>query len=111
MGPQIPASRRGRDRSPTHMGNVLNKNGKIRRNQMKYMLLIVQKSGVPVPESRIAEALATFQKIGQDLTAQRQLVHSARLRSAEETTLVKLSPGAQPTVVDGPFAESKETVG
>ena len=78
---------------------------------MKYMLLINQKTGVAVPESVMGETLATFQKLGQELTAQRQLVHSARLRPATEATIVKLAPGAQPTVVDGPFAESNETVG
>lgn len=79
---------------------------------MKYMLLIVDDpKAPPIPESEMGAMMNTFEKIGADLTAQRKLVHSARLRPPAEAKTVRLGRGPNPVVIDGPFTESKEAVG
>lgn len=79
---------------------------------MRYMLLIVNDPKAPaMPESEVGKMMATFERIGADLSAQGKLVHSARLRPTEEAKTVKLGSRPNPVVVDGPFTESKEAVG
>lgn len=79
---------------------------------MKYMLLIVNDpKAPPVPESQIGPMMATFEKIGADLSAQGKMVHSARLRPTAEAKTVRLGRGPNPVAVDGPFTETKEAVG
>ncbi|HVA79093.1 MAG TPA: YciI family protein [Candidatus Binataceae bacterium] len=76
------------------------------------MLLIINDPKAPaIPESEMGAMIAGFEKIGADLSAQKKLIHSARLRPSEEAKTVRLGRRPSPVVVDGPFTETKEAVG
>ncbi len=79
---------------------------------MAYLLLIIeprgQRRGRTPEEAQLA--YAQMVRFGEDLTARGLLTASDSLRSDNEAVRVSLRDG-KPTLLDGPFAESKEMVG
>src|SRR2546421_6078657 len=80
---------------------------------MKYMLITVGGApNLPQPtEAQLGGMLAQFQQIGTDLGKAGKMVHSARLRPASEGKTVRVARDGKRSVIDGPFAETRETVG
>jgi hypothetical protein len=77
----------------------------------QYMLLIVtDPKAPPLPEAELNQLLGAYMKVTEDLTAQKKLVHSSRLRPPSEAKTVRFV-GGKKLVVDGPFSETKEAVG
>lgn len=78
---------------------------------MKYMLLIhSDENSAPPPEEEMAEIMAHYYKVAEDLEKQGSLLASHRLRPTETATTVKVANGER-IVTDGPFAEIKEALG
>jgi hypothetical protein len=78
---------------------------------MQYLLLIVtDPQALPLPEAEMTQMFGAYMKVTEDLRAQNKLVHSSRLRPSSEAKTVRLARGEK-LVVDGPFSETKETVG
>jgi hypothetical protein len=57
------------------------------------------------------QLMADMGKLIEELTRTGQLVSTAGLRPSSEGTRVRLHRGGRLTVVDGPFAETKEVIG
>jgi hypothetical protein len=79
---------------------------------MKYMMLLVDDTEVweKIPEAKRKEI---FDRIGVwwgDLSQKGKIVEGHQLQPTHTATTVKHNGGA-PVVTDGPFTESKETVG
>ncbi len=77
---------------------------------MRYLMLIrLDPSTAPVqgPDPALAEEMG---KLLEDMTKAGVLLDTGGLRPVEDSTRIRLSGGKQ-TVLDGPFAESKEVVG
>jgi hypothetical protein len=79
---------------------------------MSYLLLIIEPTGQRAArtEAEGREAYAQMQRFGEALAAQGKLKAVESL--ASPATAVRIShAGAQPLVLDGPFAEAKEMIG
>jgi len=78
---------------------------------MQYMLLIY---GVDderdLPENELKALYHEYFQLGDDLRAQGKLVSSEELAAATSATTVQVRDG-DTLVTDGPFAETKETLG
>jgi hypothetical protein len=77
---------------------------------MRYLLLVQTKpdaAGPTGPDERLAEEMG---RLLEDMTKAGVLLDTAGLRQIEEATRIRLA-GAEQTVVDGPFTESKEIIG
>jgi len=79
---------------------------------VKYIMLIADQPGYweNLPES---EQHAAFHKIGEwwgGLAERGKITEGHQLQPANTATTVRLN-GGSPVVTDGPFSESKETVG
>ena len=80
---------------------------------MKFLLMLTDIAGewdrVPAAEqARVMEEHDIFQR---DLQAQKKLLATHRLRPPAEAKTVRLRPGADRVVTDGPFTETKEVMG
>ena len=80
---------------------------------MKFMLLIMNgdSTNQPTGERDYPAIFAQFQKLTGELQAQGKFLHSARLKPDTEAAVVRIKGDRTSTVTDGPFAETKETVG
>src|SRR4051812_11595783 len=83
--------------------------GRRRRMRMQYVMLIADDK-----ERRGTEdQAAVYEKIGAwfaDLGAQGKIVGGQELQPSETAKTIRLN-GSAPTVIDGPFIESKEVLG
>ena len=76
---------------------------------MRFLSMIrVDETTGQVPSEQL---MADMGKLIEDLTRTGQLVSTAGLRPTSEGVRVRLHRGGRLTVVDGPFAESKEVIG
>ncbi|MGC2192328.1 MAG: YciI family protein [Candidatus Dormiibacterota bacterium] len=75
---------------------------------MKYMLMFVEESSPT--EAELAEVMPKVEAWWGKYSQSGAIVGGERLRPAAQGTTVRLG-GAAPTVLDGPFAETKETIG
>jgi hypothetical protein len=78
---------------------------------MEYMILITGDEAVLAPrpgERGFDEMSAAFMAYNQLLIEGGHWVNGASLQPTSTATTVRRSPGAEPQIVDGPFAETKE---
>ena len=76
---------------------------------MRFLSMIrIDETTGQVPSEQL---MADMGKLIEDLTRTGQLVSTAGLRPTSEGVRVRLHRGGRLTVVDGPFAESKEVIG
>ena len=76
---------------------------------MRFLSMIrIDETTGQVPSEQL---MADMGKLIEDLTRTGQLVSTAGLRPTSEGVRVRLHRGGGLTVVDGPFAESKEVIG
>jgi hypothetical protein len=81
---------------------------------MEYMILIHADESVysPAPGDYGFDAtFAAFMAYNQLLIEGGHWVNGASLRPTATATIVRKTPGAEPEIVDGPFAETKEQLG
>jgi hypothetical protein len=78
---------------------------------MQYMLLIyTEDDGEELPEGELRALYQEYFRLGDDLRAQQKLVSSEELAPVSSATTVQVRHG-DTLVTDGPFAETKETLG
>jgi hypothetical protein len=79
---------------------------------MKYMLLFVEETGAvdKIPEAKRNEVYARIGQWWGELSQQGKIHEGHQLQPPQTATTVKLNGGTA-VVTDGPFAESKETIG
>jgi hypothetical protein len=78
---------------------------------MRYMLLISSDPSAPAPAKAEMEAMFQgHQRLAEALRAAGKMVHGERLRPDSEATRIRSKAG-QRQIMDGPFAETKETLG
>ncbi len=79
---------------------------------MKYMMLLVSEVGAweKIPESRQKEIFGRITQWWDELSHKGKIGEGYQLQPAHTATTVKLD-GGRAVVTDGPFAESKETIG
>jgi hypothetical protein len=79
---------------------------------MRYMLLIGgdEKAPAELPKAEMEAMVQGHMRVGEELRAKGKLVVAERLRPEDEASRVRVK-AAQRHVMDGPFAETKETVG
>ena len=76
---------------------------------MRFLSMIrIDETTGQVPSEQL---MADMGKLIEELTHTGQLVSTAGLRPSSEGVRVRLHRGGTLTVVDGPFAESKEVIG
>jgi hypothetical protein len=76
---------------------------------MRFLSMIrVDESTGQAPSEQL---MADMGRLIEELTAKGQLVSTAGLRPTAEGVRVRLRKGGQMSVVDGPFAETKEVIG
>ena len=76
---------------------------------MRFLSMIrVDETTGQVPSGQL---MADMGQLIEELTRSGQLVSTAGLRPSSEGVRVRLHRGGRLTVVDGPFAESKEVIG
>jgi len=76
---------------------------------MRFLSMIrIDETTGQVPSEQL---MADMGKLIEELTRTGQLVSTAGLRPTSEGVRVRLHRGGRLTVVDGPFAESKEVIG
>lgn len=80
---------------------------------MQYLLMITDIPGEwdRVPPAEQARIMEGHQALGRALAAEGKRVESHRLRPVDEARTLRLLPGGDRTVVDGPFTEAKEVMG
>jgi len=79
---------------------------------MKYMMLLVSEAGAweKIPEARQKEIFGRITQWWGELSQKGTIGEGYQLQPAHTATTVKLD-GGKAVVTDGPFAESKETIG
>ena len=77
---------------------------------MKVMVLIKASKDSEAGKLPSEELLAAMAKYNEELVKAGILVDLAGLQSSAKGARVRFTPGAEPTVIDGPFAETKELV-
>ena len=76
---------------------------------MRFLSMIrIDETAGQVPSEQL---MADMGKLIEELTRTGQLVSTAGLRPTSEGTRVRLQRGGRLTVLDGPFAETKEVIG
>jgi hypothetical protein len=75
---------------------------------MQYMLIIALDEKGSGPESSSPESSRAWADYTRDLMQSGVLVSGASLQPTATATTVIVSPSAAPSIVDGPFAETKE---
>ena len=79
---------------------------------MKYMMLLVdeEQAWEKLPEAKRNEIFGRIGQWWEELSTNGKIVEGHQLQPTQTATTVKHNGGA-PVVTDGPFSESKETVG
>jgi hypothetical protein len=79
---------------------------------VQYMLLIYGEDGSDesLPEDELRALYQEYFRLGDDLRSQRKLISSEELAPTGTATTVQVRSG-DTLVTDGPFAETKETLG
>lgn len=79
---------------------------------MKFMLMIMtnEPTEKALPAGEIDKIVARHTAVSRELRAAGKWVWSNRLRFSDEATTIRVKDGKH-TVLDGPFAESKEQIG
>jgi hypothetical protein len=77
---------------------------------MQYMLLIYGEDGREHSEDELRALYQEYFRLGDDLRAAGKLVSSEELSSVASATSVRVR-NSDTVVTDGPFAETKETLG
>jgi len=76
-----------------------------------YMLLLYSDESDPeVVARRLTEYLPEWRRLIEELTAEKVLLASGRLKSAETATTVRV-PDGETELTDGPFAVTREILG
>lgn len=81
---------------------------------MEYMILIHGDEHAPTPApgtSEFDEMMGGWFAFNQKLIEGGHWIAGATLQPTATATTIRTSPGAAPSVVDGPFAETKEQFG
>ena len=80
---------------------------------MQYMLLIYSDSNAgPTPGSaEFGKMIADYQAFTEEVKNAGALVSGDALQGVDTATTVRAPAGSKPTTTDGPFAETKETLG
>jgi hypothetical protein len=76
---------------------------------MQYMLLIYddQTKWPQLSEEEYGKVYEEYASVARDKATK----HSAQLQGSETAKTVRMNGGGEPLVTDGPFAETKETLG
>jgi len=77
---------------------------------MQYMLLIYGEDGRSYSDEELQSLYREYFKLGDDLRAAGKLVSSEELAPVTSATSIRVRNG-DTLVTDGPFAETKETLG
>jgi len=77
---------------------------------MHYMLLIYTDDAKQLDEAAIRAVYQEYFRLGDDLRSQQKLISSEELAPVTTATTVQVRSG-DTLVTDGPFAETKETLG
>lgn len=81
---------------------------------MEYMLIIAQDPATVIPEPDTAEfdeRMVRWNTFNQMLLKGNHWLGGGILQPASTATTIRMAPGADPLVSDGPFAETKEVFG
>lgn len=81
---------------------------------MQYMLIIATDSSIAEPkpgEEGFEEFIGAWGDFTREVMSAGVLVDGAGLQPIDTATTVRHTPGSEPTIVDGPFAETKEQLG
>jgi hypothetical protein len=78
---------------------------------MKFMLILKSSKDSEAGKMPSEELIAAMVKYNQEQAKAGILLDAAGLYPSSRGARVRISPGAKKTVIDGPFAESKELVG
>jgi hypothetical protein len=77
---------------------------------MRFMMIVKASKDSEAGKLPSEELLAAMAKYNEELVKAGILVDLAGLQSSAKGARVRFTPGAEPTVIDGPFAETKELV-
>ena len=80
---------------------------------MQFLLMLTDIAGEwdRLPASEQARILEEHDVVGRDLRAQKKFAGSYRLRPPDEARTVRVLPGGERSVTDGPFTEGREVMG
>ena len=80
---------------------------------MKFFLMLTDIAGEwdRLPATEQEGILAEHGVVERELRAQKRFVESCRLRPPDEARTVRLLPGGERRVTDGPFTEGKQVMG
>ena len=77
---------------------------------MRFMMIVKANKDSESGKMPSEELLAAMAKYNEELVKAGILVDLAGLQSSSRGARVRFTPGAEPTVMDGPFAETKEPI-
>ena len=77
---------------------------------MRFMMIVKASKDSEAGKMPSEELLAAMAKYNEELLKAGILVDLAGLQSSAKGARVRFTPGAEPTVIDGPFVETKELV-
>jgi len=77
---------------------------------MRFMMIVKASKDSEAGKMPSEALLAAMAKYNEELVKAGILVDLAGLQSSAKGARVRFTPGAEPTVIDGPFAETKELV-
>jgi hypothetical protein len=80
---------------------------------MKFLMMLTDIAGEwnRLPAAEQARIMEGHGVVARELRAQQRFMGSYRLRPPDEAKTVRLLPGGDRTVTDGPFAETREVMG
>jgi hypothetical protein len=78
---------------------------------MRFMVIVKASEESEGGKTPSAELLADMGKFNEELVKAGVMLAGEGLRPSSEGARIVFTPGAAPSVVDGPFAETKELVG
>ena len=77
---------------------------------MRFMMIVKASKDSEAGKLPSEELLAAMAKYNEELVKAGILVDLGGLQSSAKGARVRFTPGAEPTVIDGPFVETKELV-
>jgi len=77
---------------------------------MRFMMIVKASKDSESGKMPSEELLAAMAKYNEELVKAGILIDLAGLQSSARGARVRFTPGAEPTVIDGPFAETKELI-
>jgi hypothetical protein len=77
---------------------------------MRFMMIVKASKDSEAGKMPSEALLAAMAKYNEELVKAGVLVDLAGLQSSAKGARVRFTPGAEPTVIDGPFAETKELI-